>query len=511
MLFVARIVDGLSGGNISTARAYVADITEPKDRARAYGLIGAAFGLGFILGPALSGVLAGVSYTAPIWAAAAITLVADGHGVAVAAGNRPSRAGRHRQSAPVRCRRCCIGRCIRRVLAIDFVYWLAFAIFQTTLVAVRRASGSGSARSQTGYLFAAFGLLGAVIQGGLIRPSSIAWATSRRSSSGSASARSGWSRSRSRTRCRCSRSRSCRWRIGIGFGHPTMSSLVSLVARGDEQGRVQGAASAVESLGRTIGPIWGNASLQHFGESMPYISAAALLLLTLALTVGFHVLTGRDRASGPVIGRAGTLDDGRSAIRDLRERVPNRTIRSEVAWSMRADEAEQAAQAVERLDHRREQGGIAAVAREHLADRQFESADHLFGLLTLLIRHVSLSFGFVGLEALELRFGERPVHFARAVQRLHRAPTRQPRQPHALQRNGARPVTCRRTRSIHDRERERCVDAWHAGHITVTLQTIPDLSSSVLADRAAASGFDTARAQRSAASKKRDGTNSRNR
>src|SRR5437763_1612214 len=76
MLFLARIVDGLSGGNISTARAYVADVTEPKDRARAYGLIGAAFGLGFIMGPALSGILARVSYTAPIWAAASLTLVA---------------------------------------------------------------------------------------------------------------------------------------------------------------------------------------------------------------------------------------------------------------------------------------------------------------------------------------------------------------------------------------------------------------------------------------------------
>src|SRR6478672_2318941 len=76
MLFAARIVDGLSGGNISTARAYVADVTEKKDRARAYGLIGAAFGLGFILGPALSGVLARVSYTAPIWAAAGLTVVA---------------------------------------------------------------------------------------------------------------------------------------------------------------------------------------------------------------------------------------------------------------------------------------------------------------------------------------------------------------------------------------------------------------------------------------------------
>src|SRR5689334_10979655 len=76
MLFAARIVDGLSGGNISTARAYVADVTEPQDRARAYGLIGAAFGLGFILGPALSGAMSHISYTAPIWTAAAFTLLA---------------------------------------------------------------------------------------------------------------------------------------------------------------------------------------------------------------------------------------------------------------------------------------------------------------------------------------------------------------------------------------------------------------------------------------------------
>jgi predicted MFS family arabinose efflux permease len=77
--------------------------------------------------------------------------------------------------------------------------------------------------------------------------------------------------------------------FGIGFGHPTISSLVSLVAHGDEQGRVQGAASAIESLGRTVGPIWGNASLQRYGESIPYISAAIFLLFTSLLSVGFHV------------------------------------------------------------------------------------------------------------------------------------------------------------------------------------------------------------------------------
>src|SRR5207302_7629976 len=125
MLFLARAVDGLSGGNISTARAYVADVTAPGDRARAYGLIGAAFGLGFILGPALTGVLARISYTAPIWAAAAITLVAT----AVAWAWLPETV--HRTHAgvgnPFRYLSELLARpIVRRVLAIDFVYWFAF-------------------------------------------------------------------------------------------------------------------------------------------------------------------------------------------------------------------------------------------------------------------------------------------------------------------------------------------------------------------------------------------------
>jgi len=76
LLFIARIVDGLSGGNITAARAYIADVTPPEDRAKRYGLIGAAFGLGFILGPALGGALSHISYTAPIWAAVALSAIA---------------------------------------------------------------------------------------------------------------------------------------------------------------------------------------------------------------------------------------------------------------------------------------------------------------------------------------------------------------------------------------------------------------------------------------------------
>src|SRR3954453_3248931 len=139
MLFAARVVDGLSGGNITTARAYIGDIATDENRAKYFGLLGAAFGLGFIIGPGLSGVFAHISYTAPIWAAAAITVVATlmawlwlpetVHRARAGAGNPFSYLPELMRRAQV-----------RRVLVIDFFYWFAFAMFQTTfaLFASRR-------------------------------------------------------------------------------------------------------------------------------------------------------------------------------------------------------------------------------------------------------------------------------------------------------------------------------------------------------------------------------------
>ncbi len=75
MLFLGRIIDGASGGNIATAQACVADVTPPEGRSRAMGIIGAAFGLGFIAGPALGGVLAVYSHAAPFYFAGALSVV----------------------------------------------------------------------------------------------------------------------------------------------------------------------------------------------------------------------------------------------------------------------------------------------------------------------------------------------------------------------------------------------------------------------------------------------------
>jgi MFS transporter, DHA1 family, tetracycline resistance protein len=287
MLFIARIVDGLSGGNISTARAYVADVTEPKDRARAFGLIGAAFGLGFILGPGISAVLAPVSYTAPIWAAAGITLVAT----AMAWFWLPETV--HRAHAgtgmPFRNLLAMMRRpALRRVLLMDFAYWFAFAIFQTTF-ALFAAARFGFDAARTATFFAAFAVLGALVQGVFIRRIVQQFGDKKTLRLGLVCAAFGLVTATLTHTVGFFAASLIPLALGIGFGHPTMSSLISRAARADEQGRVQGAASAVESLGRTIGPVWGSASLQRFGEASPYISAAGFLIMTLLLSVGHRV------------------------------------------------------------------------------------------------------------------------------------------------------------------------------------------------------------------------------
>ncbi len=75
MLFLGRVIDGLTGGNISTAYAYIADVTEPRQRGKIYGLAGAAGGIGFMVGPAIGGLAANISLEAPLYIAAGVTFL----------------------------------------------------------------------------------------------------------------------------------------------------------------------------------------------------------------------------------------------------------------------------------------------------------------------------------------------------------------------------------------------------------------------------------------------------
>ena len=286
MLFAARIVDGLSGGSIATARAYIADITTEENRARAFGILGAAFGLGFIVGPALGGLFSHISYTAPIWAAAIITLIATALAWvwlpetvhrAHAGGSSPWRAVAQLSRRPN----------LRLLLSVDFIYWTSFAVYQTTF-ALFGARRFGFDVAETGYLLSAFGFLGVIVQGGMVGPVVAVWGERRTLAVGLVFAALGWGGSALTHSVPVFVAMLVPGAIGIGLCNATLSALISNASGPAEQGRVQGAAGGLESLGRAIGPMWGNGTLQAYGEGAAYGSAAAVLLVGAALTVSYR-------------------------------------------------------------------------------------------------------------------------------------------------------------------------------------------------------------------------------
>lgn len=170
MLFVSRVVDGLTGGNLSVAQAYISDVTDQKNRAKALGLIGAAFGLGFIIGPAVGGALSVYGYAVPAFAAAALSAInliavffwlpeslTDERRAAMVAQKQPAFTFAALWNALNRPR-------VGPLLHTRFFFGLAFATFQTifSLYAMDRF---GLTAQATGYVLAYVGVLSVVVQG----------------------------------------------------------------------------------------------------------------------------------------------------------------------------------------------------------------------------------------------------------------------------------------------------------------------------------------------------------
>ncbi len=171
MLFVGRILDGITGGNISTAQAYIADITTKEDRAKGMGLIGAAFGLGFIFGPAIGGVLSRWGIHVPFFFAAALCFgnaillyftlpetVTKDHPARTPAGQGRGLSQLIRSLKQPR---------LGFVIGIYFFFVVAFSIM-TTSFSLYAMFRFGYDAQHTGYLFAYVGVISVIVQGGLI-------------------------------------------------------------------------------------------------------------------------------------------------------------------------------------------------------------------------------------------------------------------------------------------------------------------------------------------------------
>jgi multidrug resistance protein len=183
VLYLARIIDGATAGNLSLAQAYISDNTTPENRAKSFGLIGIAFGLGFFLGPSVTGYLAQYGLRAPIYAAAALSLTSIVCTAALLPHQQPARraepasdsgpGGRRlallewRAYAPFFSRPVLAG-----LLAQMFLFGFAFTTFTSgfALFAERtfRWNDHPFTPREIGYLFAYAGFLGIILQGGLI-------------------------------------------------------------------------------------------------------------------------------------------------------------------------------------------------------------------------------------------------------------------------------------------------------------------------------------------------------
>ncbi|MDR7419785.1 MAG: MFS transporter [Armatimonadota bacterium] len=284
-VFASRIVDGLSGGNISTARAYIGDVTTLENRAKGFGLIGAAFGLGFIVGPALGGALGHLSYAAPAWGAALIAAAAAALAWAwlPETVHRPASHATATPGAPwtgiaEMVRRPVVGR----LLVIDFLYWMTFAAYQTTF-ALFGARRFGFDVPQTGYLLAVVGALGVMTQLGAVGPVVRRFGEARTLAGGLALAGLGLLIATLSHSVAVFAVALVPGAVGVALAIPSLTSLISQSAARDEQGRVQGVSSALEGLGRSVGPVWGNGLLGYYSEGAAFGTAAAVLFGTALL------------------------------------------------------------------------------------------------------------------------------------------------------------------------------------------------------------------------------------
>jgi DHA1 family tetracycline resistance protein-like MFS transporter len=311
MLFAARAVGGFMAGNISTAFAYVADVTSRQDRAKGMGMIGAAFGLGFIAGPAIGGLLAGpdpvhADFHTPAFAAAAMSTAALLVALVTLKESLAADIRRRLAETPRQARLAMFRQALRRptvglLIVLTFLATFVFAGLESTFAMwSRRQFGWGP--EQNGYLFAFVGLLSAVIQGGLIGPLARRFGEARLIVQGAAALAVGV--------------------LLIPFSHglplllvamvvagygfsivsPALTSLISLQVGDDEQGGIMGVTRSAATMARFLGPAWAGLLFETLGRDWPYFGGALVMAVVVGLSL--HALKALDRPA------AGTAKSG---------------------------------------------------------------------------------------------------------------------------------------------------------------------------------------------------------
>jgi MFS family permease len=300
-LFAARIFGGIATANLGTASAYIADITRPEDRAKGMGLIGAAFGLGFILGPGIGGALARIAIegrhgAVPCFVAAGLSVV---NLVWIVLGLAESLPPERRAKTPRRkltplnveaTREAFALPGVALAVAVNFLVILSFTNLDQTFTFFC-GDLFGIDERGTGYVLAFIGVVAALVQGGLVRP------LAKRVSEG-ALMRSGaltqvfafaglvvagaWG---SRPFLYLSGGLLA---LGNGLTQPSTSAFISRRTPPDRQGGTLGVNQSFASLARTFGPATGGWLYANVGPRAPYTAAAIGMVVAFALASGLR-------------------------------------------------------------------------------------------------------------------------------------------------------------------------------------------------------------------------------
>ncbi len=283
LVFFARILGGIAGANIPTAQAYIADVTTPENRARGMGMVGAAFGLGFIFGPAIGGLLSRISPETPMWFASALCLANFVAAWFLLPESRSANASTRGLGRMEAFRHALARPTLLLLLALYFIVTMAFSGFEATFALFSEAK-FGYTTSTIGFVFAFIGVVLAVVQGVLVGkvvkiiperrliPLAIlaiaigiglipfVWSVPTLLGALGVLA------------------------VGMGFNNPSLSSMVSRLADPNDQGGILGLASSLSSLGRVVGPAWGGYLYDVYGMRTPYLSAAILMLIAFGMS-----------------------------------------------------------------------------------------------------------------------------------------------------------------------------------------------------------------------------------
>jgi MFS family permease len=296
MLFLARLIDGATGGNISTAQAYIADITPPQDRAKNFGLVGAAFGLGFIIGPALGGLLAKISLSAPAYGAAALTLLTVGFSYFFLPETLRPEARRTAAIGVADLNPFTQGlRALQRsellplMLAV-FILNFAFSGLQTNF-AVYTADKLGMGPEANAAVFAYIGVIAVLMQSVVVRRLAKRYNDRRLATVGLGVMAVGFFTTAFAGTVPMLYLACTLTPVGSGLTTPTLTSMISKLVSSREQGWILGASQSFASLARIAGPVWAGLVYDKVSLGAPYWTGALCLLATLAVVHWFG--TGR--------------------------------------------------------------------------------------------------------------------------------------------------------------------------------------------------------------------------